>query len=80
MPLWTMSKVSIHFNYDSFPYTIYQINHKNHARSIKGSVGIAIAVKNETLQEHEIVYNDDNVDGQIGLKLNNCKTKPNQTK
>ena len=55
-------------------YTLFQNNHTAHANCVRGSGGIAIAVKNEILHDHEIlaVYNN-NVDGQIGLKLKNCK-------
>ena len=56
-------------------FLFYQNNRKNHANCVRGSGGIGIAIKNEILQDHKIiaVFNDSNIDGQIGLKLKNCK-------
>ena len=55
-------------------YTLFHKNRKIQTSSYRGSGGIAIAVKNEVLLDHEVIavftYN---IDGQIALKLKNSK-------
>ena len=55
-------------------YTLFQNNRKIISNCVRGSGGIAIAVRNDILNDHVIisVFND-KVDGQIGLKLKNSK-------
>ena len=56
-------------------YTLFHNNRKINANRNRGSGGIAIAIKNSILEDHLIVaiFNEQ-IDGQIGLKLKNCKT------
>ena len=55
-------------------YTSFQNNRKVNNNSVKGSGGIAIAVKNDIFEDHTVlaVFNDI-VEGQIALKLKNVK-------
>ena len=55
-------------------YTLFQNNRKVLTNCVRGSGGIAIAVKNDILNDHIIIAAiNDKVDGQIGLKLKNVK-------
>ena len=55
-------------------YTLFQNNRSNQANSSRGSGGIAVAIKNDILKDHQIISIFSNsVDGQIGIKLKNCK-------
>ena len=55
-------------------YTLFQNNRKLVSNCVRGSGGIAIAVRNDILNDHVVIaVYDDKVDGQIGIKLKNCK-------
>ena len=50
-------------------YVIYQNNRVPHARAIKGSGGIAIAIHSSVLSCHTILSVCNGVDGQITIKM-----------
>ena len=57
-------------------FTVYQKNRKKMAGSRRGSGGIAIAINNSLLINHEIIsIYENSFDGQIGLKLKNTSNE-----
>ena len=57
-------------------YTLFQNNRSNQLNVSRGSGGIAVAIKSEIFNDHELIGTiTNNIDGQIGVKLRNCKNE-----
>ena len=55
-------------------YTLFHNNRSTQANCRRGSGGIAVAIKTDIFNDHELVaVFTNNVDGQIGIKIRNCK-------